>query len=55
MEERLIYRGIAATSVKYIEEDIENLLNREINQRENEILKENGYLGAIQCMSITKD
>ena len=29
-EESLIYKGIAATSIKYTEEDIENLLNREI-------------------------
>ena len=42
-----IYKGIATTSIKYTKEDIENLLNREINLRENNISKENGYLGAI--------
>ena len=52
-KESLIYRGIVATSIKYTEEDIENLLNREINLRENDILEENGYLGAIQGMPIT--
>ena len=52
-EESLIYKGIAATSIKYIEEDIENLLNREINLREKDISKENGYLSAIQGMPIT--
>ena len=46
---------IAATYIKYIEEDIENLLNREINLKEKDILEENGYLGAIQGMSITQD
>ena len=46
-EESLIYRGIEATSIKYTEEDIENLLNREINMRENEISEQNVYLGAI--------
>ncbi|WP_044909126.1 hypothetical protein, partial [[Clostridium] innocuum] len=30
--------GIAATSIQYTEEDIENLLNREINVREKDIL-----------------
>ena len=55
MKESLIYKGIAATSIKYIEEDIENLLNREINLREKDISKENGYLGAIQGMPITQD
>ena len=39
MEESLIYRGIAATYIKYTEEDIENLLNREINLREKENLE----------------
>ena len=48
-----IYRGIAATSIKYTEEDIENLLNREINLREKDISEENGYLSAIQGMPIT--
>ena len=47
--------GIAATSINYIEEDIENLLNREINLKEKDILEENGYLGAIQGMSIIED
>ena len=53
MEESLIYRGIVATSIKYTEEDIENLLNREIDLREKDILEENGYFGAIQGMPIT--
>ena len=52
---RNIYRGIEATSIKYTEEDIENLLNREINLREKDISEENGYLGTIQGMSITQD
>ena len=47
--------GISATSIKYTEEDIENLLNREINLKEKDISKENGYLGVIQGMSITQD
>ena len=45
--------GIATTSIKYIEVDIENLINREINLKEKDIPKENGYLGAIQGMLIT--
>ena len=47
--------GIVATSIKYTKEDIENLLNREINLKEKDIVEENGYLGAIQGMSITQD
>lgn len=39
--------GIVATSIKCIEEDIENLLNREINLSEKDISEEYGYLGAI--------
>ena len=39
MEEILIYRGIATTSIKYTEDDIENLLNREINMREKKFLE----------------
>ena len=35
--QRNIYRVIVATSIKYTKEDIENLLNREINLRENSI------------------
>ena len=34
--------GIAVTSIQYTEEDIENLLNREINVRERDILESNG-------------
>ena len=51
--QRNIYRGIVATSIQYTEEDIENLLNREINLRQKDILEENGYLSAIQGMPIT--
>ena len=47
MEESLIYRGIATTSIKYTKEDIENLFNRDINLREKDISKENGYISAI--------
>ena len=47
--------GIVATSIKYTEEDIENLLNREINLKEKDIWEENGYLATIQGMSITQD
>ena len=50
---RNIYKGIVARSIKYTEKDIENLLNREINLRDREISKENGYLSAIQGMPIT--
>ena len=48
-----IYRGIEATSIKYTKQDIEDLLNREINLRENDILEEIFYLSAIQGMPIT--
>ena len=51
--QRIIYRGIVATSIKYTKEDIENLLNREINLREKDILEENGYPSAIQSIPIT--
>ena len=51
--QRNIDRGIVATSIKYTKEDIENLLNREINLREKDILEENSYLSAIQGMPIT--
>ena len=54
MEETLIYIGIADTSIKYIEEDIEILLNREINLREKDISEENGYLSASRVCQLLR-
>lgn len=48
-------KDIAATSIHYTDEDIEILLNRDIKVGEKDASDLNGYLGAIQGMSMVQD